>query len=95
MTGHGVAGATLIAQVEGLIARVGRQRLLEILMGARAWDVRREPTGLTLSVDGVPLVHPGVANGPLPPPRPPAWPGYPQPKSEGSISHQFSSPASS
>ena len=48
-----VARADLPAQVEELIILVGRERLLELLMGARTWDLGRGPSGLTLSVDGI------------------------------------------
>ncbi len=48
-----VVRADLPAQVEELIILVGRERLLDLLMGARTWDLRRGPSGLTLSVDGI------------------------------------------
>ena len=57
-----VVRADLPAQVEELIILVGRERLLELLIGAQ-WDLTRGPAGLTLSVDGVPVVFEDGSDG--------------------------------
>ena len=58
-----VVRADLPTQVEELIVMVGRQRLLELVLGARTWDLRRDPGGLTLTVDGVPVVFEDGSDG--------------------------------
>lgn len=58
-----VVRSDLPAQVEELIVLVGRQRLLDLLRGARSWDLQREPGGLSLSVDGVPVIFEDGSDG--------------------------------
>jgi hypothetical protein len=42
---------------------VGRQRLVELVLGARTWDLRRDGEGLTLLVDDVPVVFEDGSDG--------------------------------
>ncbi len=58
-----VVRADLPTQVEELIVLVGRARLLELVRGARTWDLGRGSTGLTLTVDGVPVVFEDGSDG--------------------------------
>ena len=58
-----VVRADLPAQVEELIVLVGRERLLDLVLGARTWDLQRGDTGLTLTVDGVPVVFEDGSDG--------------------------------
>lgn len=58
-----VVRADLPAQVEELIVLVGRERLLELVIGARTWDLQRDGSGLTLLVDGVPVVFEDGSDG--------------------------------
>jgi hypothetical protein len=58
-----VVRADLPTQVEELIVMVGRQRLLELIVGADTWTIRRDPAGLTLCVDGMPVVFEDGSNG--------------------------------
>jgi hypothetical protein len=58
-----VVRADLPAQVEELIVLVGRQRLLELVLGARTWDLRRNGADLTLFVDDVPVVFEDGSDG--------------------------------
>jgi hypothetical protein len=58
-----VVRADLPGQVEELIVLVGRELLLDLLRGARTWDLRREPTGLVLSVDGIPVIFEDGSDG--------------------------------
>jgi hypothetical protein len=58
-----VVRSDLPAQVEELIVLVGRERLLDLLRGARSWDLQREPGGLSLSVGGVPVIFEDGSEG--------------------------------
>jgi hypothetical protein len=58
-----VVRADLPAQVEELIVLVGRERLLELVTGARTWELRREASGLSLTVDGVAVIFEDGSDG--------------------------------
>ena len=58
-----VVRADLPTQVEELIVLVGRQRLLELIIGANNWTIQRGPKGLTLCVDGLPVVFEDGSDG--------------------------------
>ena len=58
-----VVRADLPSQVEELIVLVGRQRLLDLVLGARTWELQRGAAGLSLTVDGIPVVFEDGSDG--------------------------------
>jgi len=58
-----VVRADLPTQVEELIVLVGRERLLDLIVGANTWTIQRDTAGLTLCVDGLPVVFEDGSDG--------------------------------